>query len=59
MVAPVAVLDRVSPGYGPMIHRLLGAVALVVLVWLAAAVFRLPLLPWGRGNKEVAADSEE
>ena len=32
---------------------------MVVLVWLAAAVFRLPLLPWGRGNKEVAADSEE
>jgi len=38
VVAPVAVLDRVSPGYGPMIHRLLGAVALVVLVWLAGLV---------------------
>ena len=35
VVVPVAVPDEVSPGYGPMTYRLLGAVALVVLVWMA------------------------
>ena len=36
-------MDEVSPGDGPMIFRLLGAVGLVVLVWLAGLAIKVQI----------------